>query len=146
MCIRDSTNPAVDDASIVVGEGPTGPEWTLSRPLNSFAGHEALLNNTLYYWRMRARDTWNDSSAWSTNRLWFKFGTPPPNIMQARATGSHSLRLTWEPTGVAVYIDRAPDLSGTQWVEIAGPFTDTQAVIPIPTNLPAGFFRTRTEK
>jgi hypothetical protein len=148
--IADNTNfvnPAVDDVSIVLGDdAPTGGTWAVSMRLDSFAGHENLVNDTLYYWRVRARDNWGDYGDWSTENLWFNFGTPPPNVTAFEMHSDGSITINWESTGTGVYIEYIDSLiSSGVWQIIEGPIYGTDITITPPSELESGFYRVRVE-
>ncbi len=142
----DYTNLVVDDAFITVGEAPTGSQWTVSMPLSAFNGTDDLLENTYYFWRMRADDQWGAWSTWSTNNLWFIFGTPPPTVNGFELEDDGSVTMDWERSGTAVYVEYKADLMSTdEWEVVDGPVYGTNTVITPLEGKESGFYRVITE-
>ena len=139
------TNNPVDDATIDIGDVPTGQQWTASMPLSSFAGSDSLIENTSYFWRMRASDQWDSWSDWSTNAIWFIYGTPPPTIGEMAPQPDGSFEMNWERSGKAVYIEHSATLTPADWQPVAGPIYGTNSVVTPPPGSVRGFYRTRTE-
>ena len=119
---------------------PVGSNVTISQPLNSLSGWEALGMVSNYNWRVRARDSRYGWSAWSSGIDWFIYGIPPPDLTRLVLSGSQ-LDLTWTVGTENVRIWFSPLLDPADWQEIAGPINDSHYTVPIPTNTPIGFYR-----
>jgi hypothetical protein len=139
------TGPAIDDANIPAWVAPTGEVWTIAMPLSAFSGAGNLRENTTYFWRMRARDSWNDYSSWSTGVFWFVYGTPPPNLNLFTIGDAGKITMSWDRTAGSVYVDFTPSLSPADWQPVAGPLYGTNVTINPPAGEPTGFYRVRTE-
>ncbi len=139
------TNPVVDDAAIAVSGTTSGSQWRVAMPLSSFSGSEALVENTLYFWRMRACDQWNAWSDWSAENMWFIFGTPPPTINTFATSSQDTFDLSWERSGKEVVMEFSPSLNETNWQVVAGPVTATNWTLELPEGHSSGFFRIRTQ-
>jgi len=135
----------VDDPTIEITGTPPGPEFVIAKPLATFSNSAALIPETYYYWRMRACDQWDLWSDWSTNVMWFIYGTPPPTIGEMAPQSDGSFEMNWERSGKAVYIEHSPTLIPADWQPVAGPIHGTNAVAAPPPGSKRGYFRTRTE-
>ena len=141
----DFSEVVVDDASVVLTGMPTNGTWAASIPLNTLSGYEVLINNTVYFWRVRARDRWGDYSEWSRQDLWFTYGSPPPNLLSCESQGDGTILLEWESPGIAVYIDYKESLdSAEEWTRIAGPVSGNSYVITPEEGKKSGFYRVIT--
>lgn len=122
-------------------------------PLADFAGSDGLVDNTTYFWRMRADDQWDAWSTWSTGELWFIYGTPPPTVKKTvlyrQTPGPEdegvTLEFSWERSGKGVYIEAASNSFDGTWLPLAGPIIGTNHSITLPANTPAMFYRVLTE-
>jgi hypothetical protein len=142
----DFTNIVIDDPTIVLAGAPTNADWAVSRSLSSFVGSVNLVDNTRYYWRMRARDHWLDYGVWSVGNMWFIFGTPPPTVNGFELEDDGSVIMDWERSGTAVYIEYKADLmSSAAWEVVEGPLYGTNAVISPLDDRESGFYRVKTE-
>ena len=139
------TNPAINDATITIGEVPTGSIWVVSMPLSSFTGWPTLKNDTLYFWRMRACDQWDAWSDWSTNVVWFNYGTHPPTISTMSQTVDGNLTFSWDETGTGIYIDFTPSLLTGAWESAVGPIYGNEVLITPDTDKKTGFYRVRVK-
>ena len=138
--------PVIDDTNVTATVSTRGTVQTISVPLGDVAGSGGLQENTSYYWRVRARDNWDLYSGWSTNTIWFIYGTPPPTLRAVTREPDGDYRMAWDRCGKGVYIEFAPELSATSvWMAVDGPIYDTNAVIRPLDEYDHGYFRTRTE-
>jgi hypothetical protein len=138
------TNLVVNDSQVPSSSTPDGSNWVMVLPLSSFAGASGLVTNKTYFWRVRAEDTWNEYSSWSTGLYWFVYGNPPPNISGFSKTTS-GIGFSWQPTGKAVYIDYTPKLVSPSWSEVAGPIYGTNWSLEASGTTSQGFYRARSE-
>nr|MDA3797553.1 hypothetical protein [Kiritimatiellia bacterium] len=141
----DFSNIVVDENSIVLSDIPTSSTWVASCTLESLTGSENLVDNTRYYWRMRARDHWLYYGAWSQENMWFIFGTPPPTVNSFNMNIDGLIVLDWERSGTAVYIEYKEDLMSTdEWSIVAGPIYGTNIVISPLEDKQSGYYRVIT--
>jgi hypothetical protein len=138
------SHPVVDDATLQINEGPTGTQWIIAMPLSAFNGSSTLQDNTTYFWRVRACDQWTDWSQWSSAKLWFIYGTPPPTINSSVVLSGNDMHLCWDRSGKEVVVEFSPSLTATNWQEVVAPTTSTNASINISGSRRHGFYRIRT--
>jgi hypothetical protein len=145
----DHTNafvsPEVNDANVLVNGVASGSVWTVSKALGDLTGVLNLVTNTTYFWRVRAQDSRNEYSDWSTGVWWFVYGTPAPMVKGFSAASNGALSFSWEPTDKAVYVYFSSNLTSGVWQPAAGPLYGTNAVVTPSAGVSAGFYRLGTE-
>jgi len=145
----DNTNsfssPEVNDANVQVDGSASGSVWTVSKSLGDFTGVMNLATNETYFWRVRAQDSRNDYSDWSTGTWWFVYGTPAPSVRGLNLANKGLMSFEWERTDKAVYIYFTTNLTTGTWVPAAGPLYGTNLLLSTSNGVSAGFYRLRTE-
>ena len=120
---------------------PTGSYVTISRPLNTLSGWNALGMVSNYNWRIRSRDSRFSWSSWSSGVDWFIYGVPPPDLSRIVPGTNGQLAISWAVGTENVRVWFSPSLNPPDWQVIAGPLNDSGYVVRPPTNVPAGFYR-----
>jgi hypothetical protein len=139
----DFGSPEVNDPGVVAGAlSPTGGTWALVRSLSELTGWQNLGMITDYYWRVRAQDTRDGYSSWSSGVNWFTYGIPAPDVSQMTRGTNGAWTLSWDVGAENVYIHFTPVLHPPDWRAVAGPLPSAGSWSVTPTNgAPAGFFR-----
>ena len=104
-----------------------------------------LAPNKNYFWRIRAEDTRNSYSDWSTGTWWFVYGTPASAVRNFSASIAGKINFSWERTDRAMYVYFKTNLLDGAWNRVAGPFYEDNAVLDTPPSAPSGFFKLSTE-
>lgn len=121
---------------------PTGTYVTISQPLNTLTGWEALGMVSNYNWRIRALDSRFAWSAWSSGVDWFIYGVPPPDLTRIVRSTNGQMSLSWTVGSENVRVWFSPALNPPAWEAVAGPINDSSSyTLQPPTNISAGFYR-----
>ena len=138
-------------ATLVVNDGGitlpdttlVGTNWVHALPLTTLAGAGGLQNDTVYHWRVRARDPSAAWSDWSAGPLWFVFGHPPPTLQGAsfESGATPAIRMAWRRSGQPARIYFSPTLDPPDWRLVDGPLFGTNALIRIESGENAGFYK-----
>jgi alkylated DNA repair dioxygenase AlkB len=138
-------------AALVVNDGgitlpdttQVGTNWVHALPLSALAGAGGLQNDTVYHWRVRARDPSASWSDWSVGPLWFVFGHPPPTLQGASFESgvAPAIRMAWRRSGQPARVYFSPTLDPPDWRLVDGPLFGTNALIRIESGENAGFYK-----
>jgi hypothetical protein len=120
------------------------PWVTVSVPLNDLAGVTQLTPGATYYWRAQSQNEQGNVSDWSAS-LSFVYSVVaqplPPTITTAQLSATNTLLLSWAGSTAPMIVQFTPSLRPpATWTNLAGPFTGTNAVVPVLTNA-VGFYR-----
>ena len=138
------TSLVVNDDTITLPEAAqVGTNWVHALRLSALAGADGLQNDTVYHWRVRARDPSAAWSDWSAGPLWFIFGHPPPTLQGAafEAGDAPAIRMAWRRSGRPARVYFSPTLNPPAWRLVDGPLFGTNALIRIESGENAGFYK-----
>ena len=117
--------------------------------LKTLAGYGALALNARYFWRVRAFDSWEAPSAWSSSS--FIYGElsaepplpPEPVTVTGLTLADGVVSLTWTQSDRPVRVEHTPSLVNPQWETVPGAaaLQTTSHSFNAVSNAPQGFYR-----
>ncbi len=133
--------------------GPVNPlsNVTISTPLSTYAGSQALQPGINYYWRVRAQDAHGMVGPWSAEPWYFILAgasTPAPvraTITRFQNAGGNNWYLQWAGPTSRVYLEGLSTLGPNPiWVTLGGPFSGSSCTFT-STNGAIGYYRLRSQ-
>jgi hypothetical protein len=141
-------SPEIDQDGLAPAAAPASTNWIIAYAMNSLPGATNLVRDTIYYCRIRAKDSRYLYSSWSvsgTGGRSASFSFAPalhsPTITGFTPATDGSITLRWTGADAYVYVEYSPTLVPPNWQRVSEVINSTNTVLRVSPGGSAGFYR-----